>query len=130
MFDPIGFAYILKFGISNENFRSVRNLWNFQKFTIVKFRFVWIPCGKKQRLFWPQKVIPELPNIWNFPERHFMLCNRYLYHISKHPWFFYRYWCNIHDFWDFIRRIFGIVRCPSFKNDRNVEVQICNNHMF
>ena len=43
-------------------------------------------------------------------------CNRYLYHISKNALCFVnRYWSHISDFEAFIKRIFGICRCPSFQ---------------
>ena len=38
-----------------------------------------------------------------------------IHHISKIPFMFFdRYWFHIHDLGDFIRRIFGIFRYPSF----------------
>ena len=43
-----------------------------------------------------------------------MFCNTCLYHISKKPcMFFEKYWFHIHDFTDFMKRIYIIFRCPS-----------------
>ena len=35
--------------------------------------------------------------------------------------FFDRYWSHIHDFGDFIKRVFIIFRCPRFQNWQNMK---------
>ena len=55
------------------------------------------------------------------PNYHFMFPGRYCSHITKkiHSMFSGRYWSHIEDFRDFIKRIGGIVRCPSFRKLTN-----------
>ena len=64
-----------------------------------------------------QNIDSEIIKIPKFQNCHFMVFNRYWYHISKIPFIFFdRYWSHIQDFEDFIKRILILVRCPSFQN--------------
>ena len=52
----------------------------------------------------------------DLPNFHFMSTGRFC-SISPnfHSMFFGRYWSHIQDIQEFIRRIFGLFRCPSFR---------------
>ena len=80
-----------------------------------KSLFCWCPHRS-------QHIDPNL--LKQIPKFHFMFCNGYWYHISKIPFMcFDRYWSHIQDFQDFIRRFFGIVRCPPFPKLIQMEIQ-------
>ena len=70
--------------------------------------FIWCPRGS-------QNIDPEI--LKNQKIQNVILC--FVIHIgavlAKNPlMFFGRYWSHIHNLGDFIKRFFGILRCPSF----------------
>ena len=105
----------------------------YQDPTIKEFR-VFMNTLWKDDCFGTQKIIPKLSTIRNSQTSHYRFCNRYWYHNSKKPFMFFdRYWSRIHDLGDFIRRFFGISRCPSFPKLTKMDfqnVEICKRNIF
>ena len=114
------------FGILKKYVFNLTDFQSFQESTISNFFLYGYPV--KRLVFGPRKIAifcgapqgsqhsdSKIIESSKFQKCHCMFCKRYLYQISKHPFmFFHRYLSHIYDVGDFIKRIFGISRCPSF----------------